>query len=684
MTAFFTMPVSLAPEVEIVVDVMALAILSAPFLYFFAIRPFIKQAEDALEMSRDFQVQLMESNEELKFQKFALDEHAIVSIANAEGLITYVNDKFCQISGYSREELLGRNHNIIKSKIHPDSFFSEMWRTISKGEVWDGEIQNKKKNGEPYWVRTTIVPFLDRQGVPFKYVAIRTDITGIKESERIVQESEKRFKDFAESASDWYWEMGPDLRFTYCSPRFETATGFKMDDLVNKKRQEFGDVSLRAELWAEHLAVIEAHEAFRDFEYEVLRHDGAVRHVRSNGLPIFDGNGVFQGYRGTGSDITEQVLIRESLMREGVFLQRILELTEQGYWHIDPQGKTVDVNPAMSRILGREKDEVIGLTIYDFVDAENDAIFKNEIALRNKGKTGAYEVALRRPDGTNIPCLNMATPVFGEDKSPLGSIGMFTDISERKQAELVLRDAKEAAEIANNAKSNFLANMSHELRTPLNAIIGYADFMLAGHFGRIENPKQSEYIKDIHDSGLHLLALITDVLDVSKIEAGKEELEMTSIDISQLMKTSLQKIRHQAESKNISLSCTCPPDMPAIEGDERRLVQVFINLLSNAVKFTDNNGDVVFNVEKEHDGDLVFRVSDNGIGIPADKIHEVVKPFEQSVDSLSTPREGTGLGLALCTSLLKLHGASMKIESEPGQGTVVAVHFPSNSSNKPT
>jgi signal transduction histidine kinase len=240
---------------------------------------------------------------------------------------------------------------------------------------------------------------------------------------------------------------------------------------------------------------------------------------------------------------------------------------------------------------------------------------------------------------------------------------------------IALKHKEEAIE-ASQAKSKFLATMSHELRTPLNSIIGYSEAMLTGALGRLGNEKHEEYMRDIQNSGHHLLNLINDILDISKIEAKKETLVERAVEVPAIMDISLQRVRVLAEKKNITLSLEKPKTSAMLMCDERRVVQVFINLLSNAIKFTPGRGHVTFAAACGDDSSYIFRISDTGIGIPKENLSKVIKPFEQIDTNLNGPSAGTGLGLPLCKSLMQLHDGDLAITSEIGKGTTVAVHFP--------
>ncbi len=241
----------------------------------------------------------------------------------------------------------------------------------------------------------------------------------------------------------------------------------------------------------------------------------------------------------------------------------------------------------------------------------------------------------------------------------------------------------EAAQAANLAKSDFLANMSHELRTPLNAIIGFSEVLEAGQAGEL-NERQREYCADIHVSGLHLLALINDILDLSKIEAGKMTLELERVDLPALLASSLAIVREKALRHGIALEARIDPDLGSAEVDERKFKQMVYNLLANAVKFTPDGGRVRLAAQRLSSDRFEFSVSDTGIGIAEKDQRRLFLPFEQLDGSLARKYEGTGLGLSMVKRLAELHGGTVSVSSTPGSGSRFAVRLPLRSPSTET
>jgi signal transduction histidine kinase len=258
-------------------------------------------------------------------------------------------------------------------------------------------------------------------------------------------------------------------------------------------------------------------------------------------------------------------------------------------------------------------------------------------------------------------------------------VSLYSDITARKAADETMREARAQAELANDAKSDFLANMSHELRTPLNAIIGFAEAVSSELLGPVSDKRQLEYMKDIHSSGLLLLSIINDVLDMSKIEAGKLELVPERVAVRPVIGDAVRMVRERARSHKIDLVATVPKGDISVWGDERAIKQITLNLLSNAVKFSHDGGRVDIRVRLDDAAGLVLEVEDSGIGMSAEEIPRVLQPFGQANAAMTKTHGGTGLGLPIAKGLAEAHNGTLMIESSPGRGTLVRITLPQQS-----
>ena len=268
------------------------------------------------------------------------------------------------------------------------------------------------------------------------------------------------------------------------------------------------------------------------------------------------------------------------------------------------------------------------------------------------------------------------TPVFDANGDFKGYRGIGSDISERKATEEAMLAAMREAEIANRTKSEFLANMSHELRTPLNAIIGFSDIIKDERLGPIGSDRYRDYAADINDSGQHLLALINNILDLSKIESGTDELCEESIDIPAVAHSLTRLLTGLAQANNVRLELDVPDDIPLLHADERKVKQILLNLLSNAIKFTPGGGTVTLKIWTRAKSGYIFQVIDTGVGIAFEDIPRALAPFQQIDSGLNRKHEGTGLGLPLAKSLVEMHSGYLDLQSEVGVGTTVTVRFP--------
>ena len=502
-------------------------------------------------------------------------------------------------------------------------------------------------------------------------------------TQKALRESEARLKDFAEVSSDWFWEMDENLRFTHFSGQILETLGINGDAYLGKTRREISADFADDSKWRRHFEDLDAHRPFEDFYYALSAPGAAPVHISVSGRPVFAEDGRFIGYRGTGSDVTEAKRTEEALRRSEVILTEAQQIGKIGNWLWDMESdkmiwseETFAIFGADSETFTPNRERFLELVHRDDVAAVNRHL---DTALADDG-THSTDYRIRRLDGTVCWIHEQSVATFGDDGAALRLAGTVQDVTDRKRAEQRLVDARHEAEFANRAKTEFLANMSHELRTPLNSIIGFSHLLATEPRGPLGDDAYREYVADINKAGEHLLKIIGDVLDVSKIEAGEVTLSESKLDVAEVVSACRDMLRESASRKNVPITLEFADALPGIFADEIKLKQILLNLLSNAVKFTPENGAISIVVDVEGDGvgagGIVIRITDTGVGIAADYLARVTEPFEQAGNSLTRENHGSGLGLTISKLLMTLHDGRLEIESEVDRGTTVSMHFP--------
>jgi cell cycle sensor histidine kinase DivJ len=358
------------------------------------------------------------------------------------------------------------------------------------------------------------------------------------------------------------------------------------------------------------------------------------------------------------------------------FVLQVVNSVQSPVFVKDEQLRFVLTNEAFCRLVGRPDDSLLGLTDYDIVPREQAAFFQEiDRKVLSTGAPHETEEMLTSADDAEHWLFTRKSMV----KVASGQrylVGIISDITERKRMEKDLIAAKLRAEDANRAKSTFLANMSHELRTPLNAVIGFAEIIKDELLGAINEPRYRNYAEDIHISGKHLLQLINDILDMTKVEAGTYRLREDVFDVAKVVGEAVAQVRNLAIRNELSVHMDVPDDIPFLFADERCVRQVVVNFLSNGIKFTPKGGNVMACARVESNGGIAIAVVDTGIGMAQDDIPEALTPFQQLEGSHGRKYEGAGLGLSLIKAMLDLHEGTLQVDSKVGAGTTVTARFP--------
>ncbi len=382
-----------------------------------------------------------------------------------------------------------------------------------------------------------------------------------------------------------------------------------------------------------------------------------------------------------GSQLLKVPRERQALIAAERDYRSIFDNAIDGIYRSSPGGRQLRANPALVRLNGYDSEQEMLRSVNDiaaewYVEPGRRDEFMR--LLNAGGQVENFESEIyRHKTRERIWVSENARLVRDESGRPLFYEGTVRDITELKQAGEELDIARKEAEAANSAKSHLLANVSHELRTPLNAILGFSEILAGEMLGPL-GERYRDYAKDIHDSGLHLLSIIDDLLDLSKIEAGRLNLSEDIVDVVELFDTVSRFVRERASSAGLTMSIDMPADMPAVKADRRAMRQVLLNLLSNSVKFTPAGGHIALEAIRGPGGGIGFRVRDNGIGIAAGDINRALEPFGLIDSSLSRRYTGTGLGLPITRALVELHRGRFELTSEPGVGTTATVYLPAD------
>lgn len=508
----------------------------------------------------------------------------------------------------------------------------------------------------------------DNQGRIKRMVGIRKDITDFKQAEEELKQSKSRLRALIDTIPDLVWLKDPQGVYLQCNQRFEQLYGATENEIVGKTDYSFVNKEM-----ADFFRQKDKEATFAGKpsinEEELTFADGHKEIIETIKTPIYENNGVFMGVLGIGRDITQRKKTEQELIRNEALIRTAVDNLPIVFYMIDNKGIfTLSIGAGLKG-LGLVSNQVVGLSVFDLYSG-----FPETIKAINKALSGESVIFESNVNGTSY--LNIVNPML-MDNNQEGIVGVGLDITDRKKTEVELINAKERAEESDRLKTAFLQNMSHEIRTPMNAIIGFSDLL----FVNANNPaKLKQFTEIISQRCKDLLDIINDILDISKIESGQLPVNIVETNLNEVFAelsaffNEYQKRINKQQIKFVQHVLGNPEDN-LILTDKVKLKQIFINLISNAFKFTDE-GQIECGFKFDTNHNLLFYVTDTGIGIPADKHQYVFERFAQLQQGPKKNIGGTGLGLSIVKALVNLLGGQVFLESEPGKGSTFSFTIP--------
>lgn len=597
-----------------------------------------------------------------------LHQFSLVSVADATGRIIEVNDAFCALSGYTRNELLGQNYRIVNSGHHDAAFWADMWHCISSGQPWSGEVCNRAKDGSLYWVHNIIAPFIGADGLIEKYVSIRTDITARKQAEQELRDMAERYTLAIEGGNDGIWDwMNVHDQAEWWSPQCYRLLGYEPGE-IQSDLLTFENLVHPAHRDA-NLDALEA--ALRnakpyDIEYLLLTKSGDYRWYRARAKVFFDERG--HPYRMAGSlqDVHEQHLTQDALKESSERLGAVLNLSPDGFVSFGSDGRVTYASPALEKLTGLSEGAVVG---------RDEAAFLGLLLQRSTRGGGMMNFeALRELIGQGQQGVRAGRDqlVIEMAQSPrrLIELGLSRGEGDVVSKVLYLRDVTREREV-DQMKSDFLSMAAHELRTPMSSIYGFTELLLTRDYSA---EKQKDLLARIHRHSEGMMAILGELLDLARLEARRgADFNMVELDLVAFVREVVQDFSPPPDRAAPVLDVASPRSAMWVSADGNKLKQALLNVLTNAYKYSPRGGAVRVRFERV-DGEFGVCVADQGIGMTPEQLARVGERFYRADKSGSIP--GTGLGVSIINEIAELMGGRLDIRSEVGRGTEVTLWLP--------
>ena len=612
------------------------------------------------------------------------------------GALLYISPSCARLTGYERAAFMC-DSTLLGTIIHPDDIplydqhLAEEFRTPAPGSF---DFRIITADGRERWVNHTCQGVYREDGKSRgRRVSVR-DITERRQAIEELRASEARYRQLAEelearvqqrtaevqdlydNAPTGYHSLDANGHFVIVNQTELDWLGYTHAEMIGRPALEFLTQESR-NILREKFAALMQRGGMKDIELEFVRKDGSVLPVSLSATAIRDEAGHFVMSRSTLFDITERKRAENELKRNVNFTNALLDSIPTPVFYKDKEGRYLGCNRAFAELTGKPAEAIMSKLPHEIWPAEPADVYRHkDLELLQSAKIQVYEATINDKNG-HIRSVIFAKNVFLDESGRIaGLVGAFIDITERKRAEETLRQANVTLERAMRVKDEFLATMSHELRTPLTGILGLSESLQMGILGAL-NARQMKAAKNIEESGRHLLELINDVLDLSKIEADRLELQIEHCALEEICQASLHLTKGMAQQRRQRVYYTAPATPIILEMDARRIKQVLVNLFSNAIKFTPENGELGLIVEHDEPNRQVrLIVWDKGIGIIPEHLPKLFQPFTQIDSSLAREYSGTGLGLALVRRLVELHNGTVAVESVFGEGSRFIVTLP--------